>query len=175
MRGSTGRPPPARPALGMGPQPGLCRDRAPSGPPGSQRPPGPERWLRPPCQHRLWVSGSPAVDRRGGLHGERVCVWGAVRRPGVGEAEGALSPGAPARSIPGPRPPSVPRWRDALLSLCRRSVRLGVAAWVGVLPALHLCAGPRPPARPPGTQPEEAWAGLEGIAFLEFRRRRALT
>lgn len=88
MGGSTDRPPPARPALGMGPQPGLCRDRAPSGPPGSQRPPGPERWLRPPCQHRLWVSGSPPWTGGAGSVG-RGCVWGGGRSaPGRGRGRG---------------------------------------------------------------------------------------
>lgn len=47
-----------------------------------------------------------------------------------------------------------------------------VSYWVGTLPVLHLCAGPRPPARQPGTQPEDVWAALEGISFSEFRRKR---
>ncbi|XP_070250935.1 E3 ubiquitin-protein ligase RNF213 isoform X3 [Myotis yumanensis] len=65
------------------------------------------------------------------------------------------------------------RWREYLLRLCHRSMELDVGSWVGTLPVLHLCMGPRPPARQPGTQPEDVWAALEGISFSEFRRKRA--
>lgn len=67
----------------------------------------------------------------------------------------------------------VSRWRDYLLNLYRRAMELDVGSWVGTLPVFHLCAGPQPPARQPGTQPEDVWAALEGISFSGFRQKKA--
>ncbi|CAO2646317.1 E3 ubiquitin-protein ligase RNF213, partial [Lemmus lemmus] len=41
--------------------------------------------------------------------------------------------------------------------------------WLGILPVLHCCMQLSPPRRASKNQPEDTWAGLEGIPYAQFR------
>lgn len=54
--------------------------------------------------------------------------------------------------------------------LCHWCIKEGVERWMNTLPVLHYCMRlPTPSRKDSKSQREDIWAGLEGIAFLEFR------
>lgn len=63
------------------------------------------------------------------------------------------------------------RWRAYLVNLCRRCIDEGMDRWLGTLPILHCCIQLSPPRRNSKSQPEDTWAGLEGIPFAQFREK----
>uniref|UniRef100_A0A8C8YXI2 E3 ubiquitin-protein ligase RNF213 n=1 Tax=Prolemur simus TaxID=1328070 RepID=A0A8C8YXI2_PROSS len=65
------------------------------------------------------------------------------------------------------------RWREYLVNLCHSCIENRVDDWLGALPVLHYCAKPSPHGEDTGTQPEDAWAALEGISFSQFREETA--
>lgn len=61
------------------------------------------------------------------------------------------------------------KWRAYLINLCHRCTTEGVDHWLGTLPVLHYCMQQSPPRKASKSQPEDTWAGLEGISFAQFR------
>nr|XP_034361931.1 E3 ubiquitin-protein ligase RNF213 [Arvicanthis niloticus] len=61
------------------------------------------------------------------------------------------------------------RWRAYLTNLCHRCIDKRCGRWLGILPLLHHCMQQSPPRKNSKSQPEDSWAGLEGISFSEFR------
>ncbi|XP_026936735.1 E3 ubiquitin-protein ligase RNF213 isoform X2 [Sagmatias obliquidens] len=64
-------------------------------------------------------------------------------------------------------------WRASMVNLCQMCMDRKVDHWVCALPVLHHCMDLSSPAQDSGVQPEDTWAALEGISFLEFREKRA--
>ncbi|XP_052615833.1 E3 ubiquitin-protein ligase RNF213 isoform X2 [Peromyscus californicus insignis] len=60
-------------------------------------------------------------------------------------------------------------WRMYLIDLCHRCITEGIDRWLGILPVLHYCMQQSPPRKTSKSQPEDTWAGLEGISFAQFR------
>ena len=67
---------------------------------------------------------------------------------------------------------SLSSWRASLVNLCQICMDKKVDFWVCALPVLHHCMDLSPPAQGLVVQPEDTWAALEGISFLEFRETR---
>ncbi|XP_052050777.1 E3 ubiquitin-protein ligase RNF213 isoform X2 [Apodemus sylvaticus] len=61
------------------------------------------------------------------------------------------------------------RWRPYLTHLCVRCIDERCDRWLGILPILHYCMQQSPPRKTSKSQPEDTWAGLEGIFFSQFR------
>ncbi|KAL6038048.1 hypothetical protein STEG23_019389 [Scotinomys teguina] len=61
------------------------------------------------------------------------------------------------------------KWRAYLVTLCHKCITEGVDCWMGTLPVLHYCMQLSPPKKDSKSQPEDTWAGLEGISFAQFR------
>lgn len=71
---------------------------------------------------------------------------------------------------------SIPqRWRAYLTTLCFRCIEEGCDRWLGILPLMHFCMQQSPPRKNSKSQTEDAWAGLEGISFSEFRDKAPTT
>ncbi|XP_055448252.1 E3 ubiquitin-protein ligase RNF213 isoform X2 [Psammomys obesus] len=62
-------------------------------------------------------------------------------------------------------------WRAYLTNLCHGCIDQGLDRWLGTLPVLHHCTQLSPPRKDSKSQAEDAWAGLEGISFVQFRER----
>lgn len=71
--------------------------------------------------------------------------------------------------LPSLMPTFPSRWRAYLINLCHRCTTEGVDHWLGTLPVLHYCMQQSPPRKASKSQPEDTWAGLEGISFAQFR------
>ncbi|XP_038597897.1 E3 ubiquitin-protein ligase RNF213 [Tachyglossus aculeatus] len=59
----------------------------------------------------------------------------------------------------------IPRMKESLKDLCRECISKEVHHWVWVLPVFHFFAEPFPGDQLPPNQPEESWAGLEGLHY----------
>ncbi|CAO2646303.1 E3 ubiquitin-protein ligase RNF213, partial [Lemmus lemmus] len=82
--------------------------------------------------------------------------------PSAGSLEALHSDLSPILSKP-------QKWRAYLVNLCCRCIAEGVDHWLGILPVLHRCMQLSPPRRASKRQPEDTWAGLEGIPYAQFR------
>ncbi|XP_028640286.1 E3 ubiquitin-protein ligase RNF213, partial [Grammomys surdaster] len=82
--------------------------------------------------------------------------------PSAGSPEALHSDLGPVLSMP-------QKWCAYLTNLCHRCIDKRCDRWLGILPLLHHCMQQSPPRKNSKSQPEDTWAGLEGIPFSEFR------
>ncbi|XP_012308178.2 E3 ubiquitin-protein ligase RNF213 isoform X2 [Aotus nancymaae] len=62
-------------------------------------------------------------------------------------------------------------WHEYLMKLCLRCMDRRLCHWMGALPVLHCCKELAPRPKDAWSQPEDAWAALEGIHFSQWRKQ----